>query len=310
MVHAAVGYAKATRRRATLACTSSIGPGATNMVTGAAEATISRLPVLLFPGDTYATRYQGPVLQQLEHPLAGDISVNDCFRPVARFFDRIVRPEQVLTALPEAMRVLTSPVEAGAVVLALPQDVQSHAYDFPERLFEERTWRIERPPADARRIGEAAELLRSAQRPLLISGGGARYSEAVVGLQRELGLPVPPHRMVCFDISNFGGDQAVGHGAHAPPAPPGGLGLGGDADRAGHMGAVAVAGLHQPMIVAGWEVEDLLAPSRLHDLKDVAHDQRAAGQGAQVHGLEVSEQAVVALDHEYRLAGGDAVALA
>src|SRR6266550_2356639 len=124
------------------------------------------------------TRRQGPVLQQLEHPLAGDVSVNDCFRPVARFFDRIVRPEQVLTALPEAMRVLTSPVEAGAVVLALPQDVQSHAYDFPERLFEERTWRIERPPADARRIGEAAELLRSAQRPLLISGGGARYSEA------------------------------------------------------------------------------------------------------------------------------------
>ncbi len=193
MVHAAVGYAKATRRRATLACTSSIGPGATNMVTGAAEATISRLPVLLFPGDTYATRYQGPVLQQLEHPLAGDISVNDCFRPVARFFDRIVRPEQVLTALPEAMRVLTSPVEAGAVVLALPQDVQSHAYDFPERLFEERTWRIERPPADARRIGEAAELLRSAQRPLLISGGGARYSEAeaeVAAFAERLQIPV------------------------------------------------------------------------------------------------------------------------
>ena len=193
MVHAAVGYAKATRRRATLACTSSIGPGATNMVTGAAEATISRLPVLLFPGDTYATRYQGPVLQQLEHPLAGDISVNDCFRPVARFFDRIVRPEQVLTALPEAMRVLTSPVEAGAVVLALPQDVQAHAYDFPERLFEERTWRIERPPADARRIAEAAELLRSAQRPLLIVGGGARYSEAgaeVAALAERLQTPV------------------------------------------------------------------------------------------------------------------------
>src|SRR5581483_6397579 len=127
MVHTAAAFARATRRRQTLAVTSSIGPGATNMVTGAALATINRLPVLLFPGDVYATRHQGPVLQQLEHPLAGDVSVNDCFRPVARFFDRITRPEQLLTALPEAMRVLTSPVEAGAVVVALPQDVQSQA---------------------------------------------------------------------------------------------------------------------------------------------------------------------------------------
>jgi 3D-(3,5/4)-trihydroxycyclohexane-1,2-dione acylhydrolase (decyclizing) len=193
MVHAAVGYAKATRRRATLACTSSIGPGATNMVTGAAEATISRLPVLLFPGDTYASRHQGPVLQQLEHPLAGDVSVNDCFRPVARFFDRIVRPEQLLTALPEAMRVLTSPSEAGAVVLALPQDVQSHAYDYPEHFFAERPWRIERPPADARRIAEATELLRRAERPLLVAGGGVRYSAAeaeLIALAELLQIPV------------------------------------------------------------------------------------------------------------------------
>jgi 3D-(3,5/4)-trihydroxycyclohexane-1,2-dione acylhydrolase (decyclizing) len=193
MVHAAVGFAKATRRRATLACTSSIGPGATNMITGAAEASIARLPVLLFPGDIYATRHQGPVLQQLEHPLAGDVSVNDCFRPVARFFDRIVRPEQLLTALPEAMRVLTSPTEAGAVVLALPQDVQSHAYDYPERLFEERAWRIERAPADPRRIGEAAALLRLAERPLLVAGGGVRYSEAeseLTALARRQQLPV------------------------------------------------------------------------------------------------------------------------
>src|SRR5262249_37577333 len=129
MVHAAAAFAKATRRRATLAVSSSIGPGATNMITGAAAATINRVPVLLLPGDTSATRLQGPVLQQLEHPSAGDVSVNDCFRPVARFFDRITRPEQLLTALPEAMRVLTSPVETGAVVIALPQDVQSHAYD-------------------------------------------------------------------------------------------------------------------------------------------------------------------------------------
>ena len=193
MVHAAAGFAKATRRRATLACTSSIGPGATNMITGAAGATINRLPVLLFPGDTYATRRQGPVLQQLEHPLAGDVSVNDCFRPVARFFDRIVRPEQLLTALPEAMRVLTSPVEAGAVVIALPQDVQSQAYDFPERFFEPRAWRIERPLPDPRRVAEAAELLRRAERPLLVAGGGVRYAEAeteLAALAARLSLPV------------------------------------------------------------------------------------------------------------------------
>ena len=131
LVHIAAGYAKANRRTSALAVTASIGPGAANMVTGAALATVNRLPVLLFPGDTYATRRQGPVLQQLEHPTGGDVSVNDCFRPVARFFDRITRPEQLLTALPEAMRVLTSPTEAGAVVIALPQDIQSEAYDFP-----------------------------------------------------------------------------------------------------------------------------------------------------------------------------------
>src|SRR5579862_5479994 len=177
MVHAAAGFARATRRRATLACTSSIGPGATNMITGAAGATINRLPVLLLPGDTYATRRQGPVLQQLEHPSAGDVSVNDCFRPVARYFDRIDRPEQLLTALPEAMRVLTSPAEAGAVVLALPQDVQSHAYDYPSSFFAERAWRIERPQPAAQRIDEAAELLRAAERPVVVAGGGVRYSE-------------------------------------------------------------------------------------------------------------------------------------
>jgi 3D-(3,5/4)-trihydroxycyclohexane-1,2-dione acylhydrolase (decyclizing) len=193
MAHAAAAFAKATRRRQTLACTSSIGPGATNMITAAAGATINRLPLLLLVGDTYATRHQGPVLQQLEHPTSGDVSVNDCFRPVARFFDRITRPEQLLTALPEAMRVLTSPVETGAVVLALPQDVQAHAWGFPERFFEEREWRIERPPADARRITEAAEAIRAAERPLLIAGGGVLYSEAeeeLLALARATGMPV------------------------------------------------------------------------------------------------------------------------
>src|SRR4051795_2798239 len=159
LVHIASGFAKASRRHATLAVSASIGPGALNMVTGAGLATINRLPVLLLPGDSYATRHQGPVLQQLEHPSGADVTVNDCLRPVARFFDRIVRPEQLLTALPEAMRVLTSPVETGAVVIALPQDVQSHAHDFPERFFEPRTWRIERPVPDRRRIAEAVQLL-------------------------------------------------------------------------------------------------------------------------------------------------------
>ena len=193
MAHAAAAFAKATRRRQTLACTSSIGPGATNMITAAAGATINRLPLLLLVGDTYATRHQGPVLQQLEHPTSGDVSVNDCFRPVARFFDRITRPEQLLTALPEAMRVLTSPVETGAVVLALPQDVQAHAWGFPQRFFEEREWRIERPPADARRIAEAAEAIRAAERPLLIAGGGVLYSEAeeeLLAFARATGIPV------------------------------------------------------------------------------------------------------------------------
>jgi 3D-(3,5/4)-trihydroxycyclohexane-1,2-dione acylhydrolase (decyclizing) len=203
MVHAAAAYAKATKRRATLACTASIGPGSTNMITAAAGATINRLPVLLFPGDVYATRHQGPVLQQLEHPTAGDVSVNDAFRPVSRFFDRITRPEQLLTALPEAMRVLTSPAETGAVVIALPQDVQSHAWEYPERFFEEREWRIERPLPDPRRIAEAVELLRGAERPLIVAGGGVHYSEAGDALARfaaATGIPV---------AETFGGKGAL-----------------------------------------------------------------------------------------------------
>ena len=162
MVHAAAAFAKATQRAATLACTASIGPGSTNMVTGAAAATINRLPVLLFPSDYYAARAQGPVLQQLEHPQQADVSVNDCFRPVSRFFDRISRPEQLLTALPEAMRILSSPVETGAVTIALPQDVQSHAHHFPEHFFAERTWRISRPPPEPGQVAAAAGLFATA----------------------------------------------------------------------------------------------------------------------------------------------------
>jgi 3D-(3,5/4)-trihydroxycyclohexane-1,2-dione acylhydrolase (decyclizing) len=193
MVHAAAAFAKAMRRKQTMACTASIGPGSTNMITAAAGATINRLPVLLFPGDVYATRHQGPVLQQLESPGAGDVSVNDCFRPVARFFDRITRPEQLLTALPEAMRVLTSPSETGAVVISLPQDVQSHAWDYPDHFFAEREWRIERPLPDPRRIVEAAKAIQASRRPLIIAGGGVLYSdaeEALLALARRAGIPV------------------------------------------------------------------------------------------------------------------------
>jgi len=193
MVHTAIGFAKASRRLATLACTSSIGPGSTNMITGAAAATINRMPVLLFPADFYATRRQGPVLQQLEHPVSADLSVNDCFRPVSRFFDRISRPEQLLYSLPEAMRVLTDPAETGAVTIALPQDVQSQAYDYPAHFFRERRWRVERRLPDAQRVLDAITLLKQAERPVIIAGGGIHYSEARRELQdfaEALGIPV------------------------------------------------------------------------------------------------------------------------
>ncbi len=193
MVHTAIGYAKANLRLATIACTSSIGPGATNMATGAATATINRLPVLLLPSDYYVTRYQGPVLQQLEHPISADVSVNDCFRPISRFFDRISRPEQLLTALPETMRVLTDPVETGAVTIALPEDVQAHAYDYPLNLFEERTWRIDRQLPTPQRIDDAVALIKAAKRPVIIAGGGVHYAEAWSELESfadTFGIPV------------------------------------------------------------------------------------------------------------------------
>jgi 3D-(3,5/4)-trihydroxycyclohexane-1,2-dione acylhydrolase (decyclizing) len=193
MVHSAIGFAKASLRTATLACTASIGPGSTNMLTGAATATINRIPVLLLPSDYYATRHQGPVLQQLEHPISADVSVNDSFRPLSRFFDRISRPEQLLTALPEAMRVLTDPADAGAVTLALPQDIQAHAYDYPAHFFEKHVWRIERRLPDPQRINEAVALLKAAKRPAIIAGGGAHYAEAWDELEtfsETFGIPV------------------------------------------------------------------------------------------------------------------------
>ena len=193
LVHIASGFAKASRRRAALAVTASIGPGALNMITGAALATVNRLPVLLLPGDSYATRRQGPVLQQLQHPIEADASVNDAFRPVSRFFDRITRPEQLLTALPAAMRVLVDPVDTGAAVLSLPQDIQSHAYDFPLEFFAERDWVIRRPVPEQDEIAVLAELFATASRPLIIAGGGVVYSDAGTELERladAVGIPV------------------------------------------------------------------------------------------------------------------------
>jgi 3D-(3,5/4)-trihydroxycyclohexane-1,2-dione acylhydrolase (decyclizing) len=184
MVHTAAAYAKMRNRLSTLACTSSIGPGATNMVTGAAGATINRVPVLLLPGDIFASRRPAPVLQQLESSQSQDVSVNDCFRPVSRYWDRINRPEQIVTALPEAMRVLTSPAETGAVTLALPQDVQAEAYDYPAALFEPRTWTVARPRADRDRMLDAARLIRGSAQPMIIAGGGVIYSDATEALRQ------------------------------------------------------------------------------------------------------------------------------
>jgi 3D-(3,5/4)-trihydroxycyclohexane-1,2-dione acylhydrolase (decyclizing) len=247
MVHTASGFAKANYRLATLACTSSIGPGATNMVTGAATATINRLPVLLLPADYYATRHQGHVLQQLEHPISADMSVNDCFRPISRFFDRIQRPEQLLTALPEAMRVLTDPAETGAVTIALPQDIQAHAYDYPAHFFQPRTWRIERRPPDPQRIAEAVALLKSAKRPLIIAGGGVHYSEAwqeLADFAEAAGIPV--------------GETFVGKGAirNGSPLLLGGVGV------TGTPSAGTIASQADLVICIGTRLTDFTTGSR------------------------------------------------
>lgn len=193
LVHAAAGFAKMANRLQTLACTSSIGPGATNMVTGAAGASINRVPVLLLPGDIFATRQVAPVLQQLESSWTPDISVNDAFRPVSRYWDRINRPEQLVTSAVEAMRVLTSVADTGAVTLCLPEDVQSEAWDFPEALFEDRVWEIRRPQPDREALHRAVEMIRKARKPLVVAGGGVLYSEAAEALARlasAAGIPV------------------------------------------------------------------------------------------------------------------------
>ncbi len=193
MVHTAVGYARMRNRLSAWACTSSVGPGATNMITGAALATINRLPVLLLPGDVFATRVATPVLQELEHPGAPDVSVNDAFRPVSRFFDRVWRPEQLPSALLGAMRVLTDPAGTGAVTLALPQDVQTEARDWPGELFVPRVWHVPRPVPEPVVLARAAAVIRSAARPLIVAGGGVIYAEATAELREfaeATGIPV------------------------------------------------------------------------------------------------------------------------
>jgi 3D-(3,5/4)-trihydroxycyclohexane-1,2-dione acylhydrolase (decyclizing) len=193
MVHSAVGYARQKDRLQTWAVTASIGPGSTNMLTGAALATINRLPVLLLPSDTFATRVSAPVLQELEVPSAGDVTVNDAFKPLSRFFDRVSRPEQLPAALLGAMRVLTDPVETGAATIAMPQDVQAEAFDWPESLFAERTWHVARPLPERSVIARAAELIRSARTPLIVAGGGVIYSgatEALAAFAERTGIPV------------------------------------------------------------------------------------------------------------------------
>ena len=193
MVHTSVAYARQKDRLQTWVCTASVGPGSTNMLTGAALATINRLPVLLLPSGTFATRASSPVLQELELPWAGDVTVNDAFRPLSKYFDEINRPEQLPSALLSAMRVLTDPAETGAVTISLPQDVQAEAHDWPEALFAERTWHVARPLPEVARIAAAAEVIRTAKRPMVVAGGGVHYSGAEAALQAfcdATGIPV------------------------------------------------------------------------------------------------------------------------
>lgn len=222
MVHAAAAYAKAKNRTQTFLCTSSIGPGALNMVTGAALATTNRLPVLLFPADQFATRKPDPVLQQVENAQTLDTSVNDAFRPVSVFFDRINRPEQLIPSLMQAMRALTDPADTGAVTIAMPQDVQAEAFDFPEAAFAKRVWHIRRPPAERSQLERVAAMIRHAEKPLIIAGGGVIYSKASEELRKfasVTGIPVADtqagkgaincdHPQSVGGVGSTGGDSA------------------------------------------------------------------------------------------------------
>jgi len=247
MVHAAVAYARQKDRLQTWACTASIGPGSTNMLTGAALATVNRLPVLLLPSGTFATRVATPVLQELEVPYAADVTVNDAFRPLSRFFDRVNRPEQLPAALLGAMRVLTDPVETGAVTIALPQDVQAEAFDWPTELFAPRVWRVPRPLPDAADVADAVALIRAARRPLIVAGGGVHYSGAEDALRafcEATGIPV--------------GETQAGKGSlpHGHPQAMGGIGA------TGTTAANALARQADLVIGVGTRYSDFTTASR------------------------------------------------
>jgi 3D-(3,5/4)-trihydroxycyclohexane-1,2-dione acylhydrolase (decyclizing) len=275
MVHAAVGFARMRNRLQALACTASIGPGATNMVTGAALATINRIPVLLLPSDYFATRAASPLLQELEDPRSFDVSVNDAFKPVSRYWDRINRPEQLPSALLAAMRVLTDPAEAGAVTLALPQDVQAEAHDWPEELFAERVWHVARPMPEPAALHRAAAVLKSARRPLIVAGGGVIYADASAAL-RELaeatGIPVA--------------DTQAGKGALAWDHP---LSVGG-AGATGSPAANALAADADVVLGVGTRYSDFTTASRT-----VFADPQVRFVNLNVTGFDAGKHAATAL---------------
>ena len=246
MVHTAIAYAKVKNRQQAFACTTSIGPGAMNMITGAQTATINRIPVLLLPGDIFARREPDPVLQQVEYENTQDLAANDCFRFVSRYYDRINRAEQLIHSLPAAMRVLTSPSETGAVTLAMPQDVQAEAYDFPEKLFAKRVWPLMRNRPDSQALMKAADLIRQSTKPIIISGGGVIYSGADQKLNEiaaQSGIPV--------------GETYAGKGAipYDKPYNLGGLGA------TGTKAAIEIAGEADLVIGIGTRYSDFTSSS-------------------------------------------------
>ncbi len=246
MVHTAIGYAKMKNRQQIFACTTSIGPGAMNMITGAQTATVNRIPVLLLPGDIFASREPDPVLQQVEYEYSQDLAANDCFRVVSRYYDRINRPEQLIYSLPAAMRVLTSPAETGAVTLAMPQDVQTEAYDFPENLFQKRVWPLLRNRPDAQLLSKAVEMIRQSKKPVIVAGGGVIYSGAVHELNQfaqDTGIPV--------------GETFAGKGSipYDKPYSLGGLGA------TGTKAAIEVAGEADLIIGVGTRYSDFTSSS-------------------------------------------------
>lgn len=230
MVHTAAAYAKVKNRLQTFVCTSSIGPGASNMITGAAAATINRIPVLLIPGDIFATRHVAPVLQQLESNYTQDISVNDCFKPVSKYWDRINRPEQLITALPEVMRVLTSQADTGAVTLSIPQDVQAEAYDFPVEMFRKKVWQVGRTMPDAKLLRQAIDTIKACKRPLIISGGGTIYSGATGILKKLVGLTGIPVAETFAGKGSLNYDNPQNLGAAGVTGTPGAIEMAKEAD--------------------------------------------------------------------------------